>query len=52
MEKYRDVIVDADAPDDSLLYRISRGITGGYVKSLDDAKKDDLVVSNNEKFER
>ena len=52
VEKYRDVIVDADAPDNSLLYRISRGITGGYVKSLDDAKKDDLVVSNNEKFER
>ncbi len=45
-EEFRDVIVDADAPDNSLLYRISKGITGGYVKSLEIARQDDKTTAN------
>jgi glycosyltransferase involved in cell wall biosynthesis len=52
VEKYRDVIVDDGAPENSLLYRISRGITGGYVRSLDAAKRDDEVIATHGTFER
>ena len=45
-EEHRDVIVDADAPEESLLYRISRGITGGYVKSLERAREDDRAIAS------
>jgi hypothetical protein len=52
MEKRRDVIVDDGAPENSLLYRISRGITGGYVRSLDEAKRDDDTIASHGVFER
>jgi hypothetical protein len=29
-----------------LLYRISKGITGGYVKSLEIARQDDKTTAN------
>jgi len=45
-EEQRDVIVDNGAPAESLLYRISRGITGGYVRSVADAKRDDEVAAH------
>ena len=37
----RDVIVDPGAPAGSLLYRLSYGMTGGYVRSMEDARADD-----------
>ena len=49
-ETTRDVIVDDGAPSHSLLYRISRGITGGYVRSLEDAKRDDEVFAKDGSF--
>lgn len=49
-ESRRDVIVDPDAPANSLLYRISRGINGGYVRSLEDAAKDDETMAANGEF--
>ena len=40
----RDVIVDDGAPPGSLLYRVSYGMTGGYVRSLESARADDLAI--------
>ena len=46
----RDVIVDPGAPAGSLLYRLSYGMTGGYVRSIEDATftsgKDKGMVSD------
>ena len=41
----RDVIVDDGAPPGSLLYRVSYGMTGGYVRSLEDARADDEAIA-------
>jgi phosphatidylinositol alpha 1,6-mannosyltransferase len=41
-KKYeRDVLVDADAPKSSLIYRISKGMHGGYARSKEAAANDD-----------
>ena len=41
----RDVIVDDGAPPGSLLYRVSYGMTGGYVRSREDARADDEAIA-------
>ena len=41
----RDVIVDPGAPSGSLLYRLSYGMTGGYVRSMEDARADDEAIA-------
>ena len=41
----RDVIVDPGAPAGSLLYRLSYGMTGGYVRSMEDARADDEAIA-------
>ena len=41
----RDVIVDPGAPPGSLLYRLSYGMTGGYVRSIEDAREDDEAIA-------
>ena len=41
----RDVIVDPGAPPGSLLYRLSYGMTGGYVRSIEDARGDDEAIA-------
>ena len=48
----RDVIVDDGAPAGSLLYRISRGMTGGYVRSVEEARLDDEAIEVEEEAAR
>ena len=51
---FRDVIVDdgADLPAGSLLYRVSYGMTGGYARSLEDARADDDAIAAAEEAAR
>ena len=48
----RDVIVDDGAPPGSLLYRVSYGMTGGYARSLADARADDAAAAAKEAARR
>jgi hypothetical protein len=48
----RDVIVDDGAPTGSLLYRVSFGMTGGYARSLADARADDAAAAAKEAARR
>ena len=49
---FRDVIVDDGAPAGSLLYRVSYGMTGGYARSLEDARADDDAIAAAEEAAR
>jgi len=49
---FRDVIVDDGAPAGSLLYRVSYGMTGGYARSLEDARVDDEAIAAAEEAAR
>ena len=49
---FRDVIVDDGAPAGSLLYRVSYGMTGGYARSLEDARADDEAIAAAEEAAR
>ena len=49
---FRDVIVDDGAPAGSLLYRVSYGMTGGYARSLEDARLDDEAIAAAEEAAR
>ena len=49
---FRDVIVDDGAPAGSLLYRVSYGMTGGFVSSLERARADDDAIAAAEEAAR
>jgi hypothetical protein len=46
------VIVDDEAPPGSLLYRVSYGMTGGYARSLEEARADDDAIEAAEEVAR